>query len=79
MIETLLKRSQEILKTLEEEEIITPQPSLFSAPRVVEKVIEMQLESEVEQMLDTIDPDSLSPREALEKIYELRKKRPNNC
>lgn len=75
----VLKRSQEILKKLEEEEIAAPQPSLFSAPRVVEKVIEMQLESEVEQILDTIDPDSLSPREALEKVYELQKKLRKNC
>ena len=76
---SVLKRSQEILKKLEEEEIVAPQPSLFSAPRVVEKVIEMQLASEVEKMLDTIDPDVLSPREALEKMYELQKKRPKNC
>lgn len=76
---SILKRSHEILKKLEEEEINAPQPSLFSAPRVVEKVIEMQLESEVEQILDTLDPDSLSPREALEKVYELQKKLRKNC
>ena len=77
--QSVLKRSHEILKKLEEEEINAPQPSLFSAPRVVEKVVEMQLESEVEQILNTIDPDSLSPREALEKIYELQKKLRKNC
>jgi DNA mismatch repair protein MutS len=77
--QSVLKRSHEILKKLEEEEINAPQPSLFSAPRVVEKVVEMQLTSEVEQMLDTIDPDSLSPREALEKVYELQKKLRKNC
>ncbi len=66
--------SKEILKKLEEEELASPQPSLFSAPRVVEKVVEMNLASEVEQILETIDPDQLSPREALEKVYELQKK-----
>lgn len=71
---SVLKRSHEILKKLEEEEISAPQPSLFSAPRVVEKVVEMQLESEVEKILGSLDPDSLSPKEALETMYELHKK-----
>ncbi len=75
---TVLNRSHEILKKLEEEEIITPQPSLFSAPRVVEKVVELQMKSEIEQILETLDPDTLSPKEALEKMYELQKKLPKN-
>lgn len=77
--QSVLVRSREILEKLESEEIVSEQPNLFSAPRVVEKVVELQLESEVEKMLEDLDPDSLSPREALEAVYELRKKiRKNN-
>ena len=76
---SVIQKSREILEKLENEEISTSQPNLFSAPRVVEKVIELQLESEIEQMLGAIDPDTLTPKEALDAMYELQKKlRENN-
>lgn len=71
--EVILK-SREILAKLESENIDNSQPNLFSAPRIREKIVKMELESEVEKLLAEIDPDELSPREALEKVYELKKK-----
>jgi DNA mismatch repair protein MutS len=70
----VIAKSREILKKLEAENIGNTQPNLFSAPRIREKIVEMKLESEVEKLLAEINPDDLSPREALEKVYELKKK-----
>lgn len=72
----VLDRSREILKKMEDGEIIAAQPSLFSAPRVVEKLVEMQLDSEVEKLLKEVDPDALAPKDALDLVYQLRKKLP---
>jgi len=70
----VIAKSREILRQLETENIGNTQPNLFSAPRIREKIVEMKLESEVEKLLAEINPDDLSPREALEKVYELKKR-----
>ena len=71
----VIAKSREILEKLETESLDKNiQPNLFSAPRIREKIVEMKLESEVEKLLAEINPDDLSPREALEKVYELKKK-----
>jgi DNA mismatch repair protein MutS len=70
--EVILK-SREILEKLESENIDNAQPNLFSAPKIREKIVKMKLESAVEKLLLEINPDKLSPLEALEKVYELKK------
>jgi len=70
----VIQKSREILEKLETENLGSVQPNLFSAPRIREKIVEMKLESEVEKLLAEINPDDLSPREALEKVYELKKR-----
>jgi len=48
------------------------QVALFNEPMVVEKVIEKTKVSEVETTLKAIDVDSLTPRAALQCLYELQ-------
>ncbi|HQV23407.1 MAG TPA: hypothetical protein PLJ88_09995, partial [Agitococcus sp.] len=48
------------------------QVGLFNEPMVVEKVVEKTRMSEVETKLRTLDVDNLTPRAALQCLYELQ-------
>lgn len=50
----------------------SPQFDLFAAPPLPESEIDTKNES-LQQAIDKIDPDELSPREALETLYRLKK------
>ncbi len=66
----VIKNAKEVLARLESENLLSGKPNLFAqVPRepVVEKV------SEVENFVQSVNPDELSPKEALEKWYELKK------
>ncbi len=64
-------RATQILKTLESKG--TPQKALKNLPLFDRKASTKPKRSQVEKMLSDIDPDSLSPRDALEKLYMLKK------
>ncbi len=67
----VIKNAREVLVRLESENLVE-EPNLFSVPRVREKVVEVQKESEVEQRLAQINPDDLTPKQALEEVYGLK-------
>ncbi len=64
-------RAEEILKHLEAGD----KADLTVPPPVLNEVVKL---SEVEKMLESIDPNDLSPKQALEKIYEMKKLRVSN-
>jgi len=67
---SVIEKSREILTRLESENLLSGKPNLFVQPRVRE----VSQESEVEKSLSQINPDELSPKEALEAIYQLQQK-----
>lgn len=71
MPKPLIKRAKEILANLEEQnKIEAASPTLFDFNEVSE---EIATEPEVIKKLKTINPDDLSPKEALMVLYELKK------
>ncbi len=71
MPKPLIKRAKEILANLEEQnKIEAALPTLFDFNEVSE---EIATEPEVVKKLKTINPDDLSPKEALMVLYELKK------
>lgn len=68
----VLGQAKAQLKRLESQDQGLPQPQ--AAPRSVAQadLFASPEPSKVEQMLDDIDPDSLTPRQALELLYELK-------
>ena len=70
---SIIEKSREVLSRLESENLLSGKPNLFSQPRIREKVIEVKTESKIEKKLQDINPDELSPKEALEALYELKK------
>ncbi len=79
--ELTVKRAEQVLELLEEEKqskiltAVEDELPLFNVLKssVAEATIE-QPKSAVEEELRVIDVDSLSPREALDKLYELKEK-----
>ncbi len=71
------KRAQQILKTLEDNKSgdNTNNLPLFSAPSEPEEPLLSAEEEAALNALREIDPDNLSPREALEALYRLKAKR----
>ncbi len=69
----MIQNARDILQRLESENLIQ-KPNLFSAPRVREKVVEIEKKSEVEALLEKLNPDEMSPKEALEAIFEMKTK-----
>lgn len=67
---SVIDQAREVLIRLESENLLSGKPNLFSTPRVVEKLVEK--DSAVEKKLSEIDPDQLSPKEALEVLYDLK-------
>lgn len=68
----VVMKAREVLDRLESENLLD-KPNLFSVSPVREKIIEVKKESEVEDILRGIDPDGVSPREALELVFRLKK------
>ncbi len=62
----ILRRAKKILSLLEEKEALqSNQMDLFTAPT-------QEVASELEEEFKLINPDDLTPKQALEKLYELR-------
>ena len=68
----VVQKAREVLERLESENLLD-KPNLFSVPRVREKIIEVEKKSKVETCLASVDPEVLSPREALDLVFELKK------
>ena len=50
----------------------SPQHDLFAMPEIIEKVIEIEKPSAALELLEDLDVDNLSPREALQQLYALK-------
>lgn len=70
---SIILQARKVLERLESESLLSGKPTLFSAPRVREKMIEK--ESPLEKILDKISPEELTPRQALDVLFDLKKKR----
>jgi len=79
---SVIKEAQKRLKILEKQQHQqlqnTVQNDLFSSleheieTQVVEKIIEVEAQSPALELLDKIDVDDLTPRQALEQLYQLK-------
>lgn len=77
---SVIKDAQLRLKILEKQQLQQPksiQNDLFSvdetrAPEVIERIVEVEKSSPVLDLLQSLDVDSLSPREALQQLYALK-------
>ena len=69
-----VRRAQQILKQLESKPGAVETLPLFAASGVQEEAPAFE-ESEVHKMLDALDPDGLTPREALDLVYRLKQAR----
>lgn len=74
---TVTKRAQQILKTLEDSKSGSSAQNLplFAAPQATEEPLLSAEEEAALNELRDIEPDNLSPREALEALYRLKAKR----
>ncbi|WP_213687171.1 DNA mismatch repair protein MutS [Acinetobacter sp. WY4] len=74
----VIKEAQNRLKILEKQhqaKPLSPQHDLFAMPEVmepIERIIEIEKESPALDLLEDIDVDSLTPREALQQLYALK-------
>jgi len=71
----VIKEAQHRLKILEKQHQAkpqSPQHDLFAMPEIIEKVIEIEKPSAALKLLEDIDVDNLSPREALQQLYALK-------
>lgn len=66
---SVVKRAEDVLKTLEETK---SKPTLASAPLPLFREV-YKAPSPLEKAIKDMDPDGLSPKEALEKLYALKK------
>ncbi|AMW78522.1 DNA mismatch repair protein MutS [Acinetobacter sp. TGL-Y2] len=77
---SVIKDAQLRLKILEKQQLQQPksiQNDLFAvdetrAPEVIERIVEVEKSSPVLDLLQSLDVDSLSPREALQQLYALK-------
>jgi len=69
----VIEKSHEILRRLESENLLSGKPNLFSSVKK-EKIIEIQKESPVEEFLKELDPNDVSPKKALEILFECIKR-----
>lgn len=75
----VVQNAQEVLKRLESESLLSGKPNLFStavlnqSPDSQESGLKDFELSKLEQFVDALNPDDLSPKEALEKWYELKR------
>jgi DNA mismatch repair protein MutS len=74
--ETVLSRARQVLGVLESRSSGHPAPMLDDLPLFAAAPPQRKAEvNPLNAMLDLVRPDELSPREALELIYELKKAR----
>ena len=66
---TVVKRAEQVLATLEDTK---PKPKLASQPLPLFKEV-YSTPSPLEKALETLNPDDFSPKDALEKLYALKK------
>lgn len=75
---SVIREAQNRLRILEQQHHTkpqSPQPDLFAIEQVqtvVERIIEVEKPSAALELLEDIDVDSLSPREALQQLYALK-------
>lgn len=75
---SVIKEAQNRLKILEKQQLVKPkslQHDLFALPEIVEpveRIVEIEKESPALELLEDIDVDNLSPREALAQLYALK-------
>ncbi|SDB85282.1 DNA mismatch repair protein MutS [Acinetobacter boissieri] len=76
----VIKEAQKKLKLLEKQQLSMPntaqQSDLFSQiePEVLEKVIHIETPSRIDQMVRELDLDDMTPKQALERLYDLKSK-----
>ena len=68
---SVIQRAQQLLKTLEAQK---EQPALEELPLLQIAKPESPKQTPLEELLITIDPDSLTPKEALNVLYQLKEK-----
>lgn len=68
----VIENSRKVLKRLESENLLSGKPNLFSTVRQQEKIVLEQ--SKTDELLQSLNPEELTPREALEAIFQLKKK-----
>lgn len=71
----VIKEAQHRLKILEKQHQAkpqSPQHDLFAMPEIIEKIIEIEKPSVALELLEDLDVDNLSPREALQQLYALK-------
>lgn len=71
---SVVQKAREVLWQLEQGQSLNTEPNLFTIAAPAEKIIEVPKPSAVEEHLKTINPDEMSPKQALEQIYELYQK-----
>ncbi len=67
----VIENARKVLKRLESENLLSGKPNLFSTVRHQEKIVHQK--SKTDELLDRINPEELTPREALETIFQLKK------
>lgn len=66
----VLKNAKEVLKRLESENLLSGKPTLFSAVRVREKIVEPK--SELEDFFVNVNENELTPKEALDLVFRMK-------
>ncbi len=69
----VIAKAHEILTRMENENLLPQKPTLFSSPRVREKIIEVSTPSEFEVFFKNLNPEEMSPKEALDAIFKMQK------
>ncbi len=69
---TVIKRARSYLKTLESQQAAHTDNPQAQLPLGVDEPVP-EADDELRQAVDALDPDSMTPREALDAIYELKK------
>jgi len=67
-----VKRASDVLKRLEADPKTADVLPLFAAAAMTAPEVEVAEPSEADKVLDQIDPDTLTPKEALELVYRLK-------
>ena len=71
---TVIRAAKKHLFTLEQESVARDrQPDLFSVPQAPPAEPEPSIDSALLDKLQALDPDALTPKQALDQLYEIRK------
>ncbi len=69
---SVIENARGVLSRLESENLLSGRPNLFSIPRLHQNVNKMEEKSETDLFLEKLDPNALTPMEALEAIFRLK-------